>query len=287
MAKLNSYPSGSVGSGDYFIGATQTGTTKKITMSSVVAFTESAINTLDNFAVDNTNNGYTLSWEKNKLSIDGPSIENAILSVSGSAGINGITKDRKTTVGLQYEGVGNIVEGAGKYKGLLDNVEFLVHDKLNTKVNKLGIERLPYTNNKGTVTSVAIADDLGASSVITSKGTINIKGGNGITTKMVGSDLTVEYLGKVGGTVNKVISLDETAILTSMSEDGSEVTIRPGKIPFLKAGTYEFASVTVDQLGRVVKIEDKQNIIDDLISRVKTLELQIKEKDESSTDTSN
>ncbi len=286
MAKLSSFPSGSIGSGDYFIGATQKGTTKKITMSSVVAFTESAINTLDNFAVDNTSNGYTLSWRNNTLTIDGPSIEDAILSVSGSGSIKSVTTERNAVLSLKYEGAGNIVDAAKKYKSSVNDAQFLVQDKLSTTVSKLDISKLPYTNNEGTVTSIRIADDLGAASTITSEGTINIKGGNGITTKMVGSDLTVEYLGKVGGTVNKVTSLDETAILTSISQDGSEVYIRPAKVPFLKAGRYDFASVTVDQLGRVTKIEDQKNKIDALTARIEQLESQIQTQDESSTDTS-
>ena len=275
MAKLSSFPSGSIGSGDYFIGATQKGTTKKITMSSVIAFTESAINTLDNFAVDNTSNGYTLSWKNNTLTIDGPSIEDAILSVSGSGSIKSVTTERNAVLSLKYEGAGNIVDTAKKYNSSVKDVQFLVQDKNKAIVKKLDIAKLPYTNNQGTVTSVSIADDLGAASTITSEGTINIKGGNGITTKMVGSDLTVEYLGKVGGTVNKVTSLDETAILTSISQDGSEVSIRPAKIPFLKAGTYEFAKITIDQLGRVTKIEDQKNKIDALTARIEQLESQI------------
>ena len=288
MAKLSSFPLDSVESGDYFIGATQKGKTKRITMSSVVGLTKDAINTLDNFAVANTDNGYTLSWDRNTLSIDGPSIEDAILSVSGSGPVESVTTDRNTVLSLNYEGAGNIVDAAKKYKTSINNVEFLVQDKNKAAVKKLGIDKLPYTNNEGTVTSVSIADDLGAASTITSEGTINIKGGNGITTKLVGSDLTVEYLGKVGGTVNKVTSLDETAILTSISQDGSEVSIRPAKIPLLKAGTYEFASVTVDQLGRVTKIEDQKNKIDALTARIEQLENQITAlQDESSTDTSN
>ena len=287
MAKLSSFPSGPVESGDYFIGSTQKGKTKKITMASVIASTKDAINTLDNFGVSNTDNGYALKFINNTLSIDGPSIEDAVLSVTGSGPITDVTTDRNTVLTLKYEGAGNIVDYAKKYKSSIDNVEFLVQDKNKAAVKKLGIDKLPYTNNEGTVTSVSIADDLGAASTITSNGTINIKGGNGITTKLVGSDLTVEYLGKVGGTVNKVISLDETAILTSISQDGSEVSIRPAKIPFLKAGTYEFASVTVDQLGRVTKIEDQKNKIDALIARIEQLESQIQSQDESSTDTSN
>lgn len=287
MAKLSSFPSGPVESGDYFIGSTQKGKTKKITMASVIASTKDAINTLDNFGVSNTDNGYALRFINNTLSIDGPSIEDAVLSVAGSGPITDVTTDRNTVLSLKYEGAGNIVEYAKKYKSSIDNVEFLVQDKNKAAVKKLDIAKLPYTNNEGTVTSVSIADDLGAASTITSEGTINIKGGNGITTKMVGSDLTVEYLGKVGGTVNKVISLDETAILTSISQDGSEVSIRPAKIPFLKAGTYEFASVTVDQLGRVTKIEDQKNKIDALTARIEQLESQIQSQDESSTDTSN
>ena len=286
MAQINDYPSGPVESGDYFIGATQKGKTKRITMSSVIALTKEAINTLDNFAIDNTDNGYTLGWSNNALTINGPSIEDAILSVSGSGPVKSVTTDRNTVLSLKYEGAGNIVDAAKKYKSSVNDVQFLVQDKLSATVSKLDISKLPYTNNEGTVTSIRIADDLGATSTITSEGAINIKGGNGITTKMVGSDLTVEYLGKVGGTVNKVTSLDETAILTSISQDGSEVYIRPAKVPFLKAGRYDFASVTVDQLGRVTKIEDQKNKIDALTARIEQLESQIQTQDESSTDTS-
>lgn len=286
MAKLGDYPSGPVESGDYFIGATQKGKTKRITMSSVIVLTKDAINTLDNFAVANTDNGYTLGWSNNTLTIDGPSIEDAILSVSGSGPVKSVTTDRNTLLSLKYEGAGNIVDAAKKYKSSVNDAQFLVQDKLSTTVSKLDISKLPYTNNEGTVTSIRIADDLGTASTITSEGAINIKGGNGITTKMVGSDLTVEYLGKVGGTVNNVTSLDETAILTSISQDGSEVYIRPAKVPFLKAGRYDFASVTVDQLGRVTKIEDQKNKIDALTARIEQLESQIQTQDESSTDTS-
>jgi len=286
MAQINDYPSGPVESGDYFIGATQKGKTKRITMSSVIALTKEAINTLDNFAIDNTDNGYVLGWSDNALTINGPSIEDAILSVSGSGPVKSVTTDRSTVLSLKYEGAGNIVDAAKKYKSSVNNAQFLVQDRVSATVSKLDISKLPYTNNEGTVTSIRIADDLGASSTITSEGAINIKGGNGITTKMVGSDLTVEYLGKVGGTVNKVISLDETAILTSISQDGSEVYIRPAKVPFLKAGRYDFASVTVDQLGRVTKIEDQKNKIDALTARIEQLESQIQTQDESSTDTS-
>jgi len=286
MAKINDYPAGSVESGDYFIGATQKGKTKRITMSSVIALTKEAINTLDNFAIDNTDNGYVLGWNNNALTINGPSIEDAILSVSGSGPVESVTTDRNTVLSLKYEGAGNIVDAAKKYKSSVNDAQFLVQDRVSATVSKLDISKLPYTNNEGTVTSIRIADDSGATSTITSEGAINIKGGNGITTKMVGSDLTVEYLGKVGGTVNKVTSLDETAILTSISQDGSEVYIRPAKVPFLKAGRYDFASVTVDQLGRVTKIEDQKNKIDALTARIEQLESQIQTQDESSTDTS-
>jgi hypothetical protein len=286
MAKINDYPAGSVESGDYFIGATQKGKTKRITMSSVVALTKDSVNTLDNFGVCNTDNGYALKFINNTLSIDGPSIEDAILSVSGSGPVESVTTDRNTVLSLKYEGAGNIVDAAKKYKSSVNDAQFLVQDRVSATVSKLDISKLPYTNNEGTVTSIRIADDLGTASTITSEGAINIKGGNGITTKMVGSDLTVEYLGKVGGTVNKVTSLDETAILTSISQDGSEVYIRPAKVPFLKAGRYDFASVTVDQLGRVTKIEDQKNKIDALTARIEQLESQIQTQDESSTDTS-
>lgn len=286
MAKLGNYPSGAVESGDYFIGATQKGKTKRITMSSVVALAKESINTLDNFAVANKDNGYTLSWNSNILSIDGPSIEDAILSISGAGPIESITTDRNTTLGLKYEGAGNIVDAAKKYNTSVNNVQFLVQDKLNGTVGKLGISKLPYTNNEGTVKSISITDGNGHQATITDEGSINIVGGNGISTEMVGSDLVVKYLGKVGGTVSKVKSLDETVILASVSADGSEITIRPAKMPGVRPGRYDFASVTIDSYGRITKIEDQKNKIDALTARIEQLESQIQSQDESSTSTS-
>ena len=286
MAKLSNYKPTPGTINDYAIGCDAKGRSKKIPIIDIAHIVNDAINTLDNFSISNSDNEYTLGWTNNTLTVDGPSIANVILSVSSSGAIKSVTTDRNTVLSLKYEGAGNIVDTAKKYNSSVNDVQFLVQDKNKAIVKKLDIAQLPYTNNQGTVTSIRIADDLGAASTITSEGTINIKGGNGITTKMVGSDLTVEYLGKVGGTVNKVISLDETAILTSISQDGSEVSIRPAKVPFLKAGTYEFASVTVDQLGRVTKIEDQKNKIDALTARIEELESKIQTQDEPSTDTS-
>ena len=286
MAKINDYPAGSVESGDYFIGATQKGKTKRITMSSVVALTKESINTLDNFGISNTDNGYTLNWSDNTLTIDGPSIEDAILSVSGSGPVKGVTTDRNTVLSLKYEGAGNIVDAAKKYKSSVNNAQFLVQDKLNGNVGKLDISKLPYTNNEGTVRSISITDDTGHGTTVTDEGSISIIGGNGISTEMVGSDLVVKYLGKVGGTVSKVKSLDETVILASVSADGSEITIRPAKIPGVRPGRYDFTSVTVDNYGRITKIEDQKNKIDALIARIEQLESQIQTQDESTDNTS-
>lgn len=286
MAKLNNYKPIPGTINDYAIGCDAKGRSKKIPIIDIAHIVNDAINTLDNFSISNSDNEYTLGWANNTLTVDGPSIANVILSVSGSGPVKSVTTDRSTVLSLKYEGAGNIVDAAKKYKSSVNDAQFLVQDRVSATVSKLDISKLPYTNNEGTVTSIRIADDLGTASTITSEGAINIKGGNGITTKMVGSDLTVEYLGKVGGTVNKVTSLDETAILTSISQDGSEVYIRPAKVPFLKAGRYDFASVTVDQLGRVTKIEDQKNEIDALTARIEQLESQIQTQDESSTDTS-
>lgn len=284
MAKINDYPSGSVESGDYFIGATRTGKTKKITMSSVVALTKESINTLDNFGVSNTDNGYTLGWSDNTLTVNGPSIENAILSVSGSGPVQSITTDRNVVVGLKYEGANNIVDFAKTHSGSVNQIQFLVQK--SGIVSKLDISKLPYTNNEGTVKNVSITDGAGHGTTITEEGSISIVGGNGISTEMVGSDLVVKYLGKVGGTVSKVKSLDETVILASVSADGSEIVIRPAKVAGVRPGRYDFASVTVDNYGRITKIEDQKNKIDALTARIEELESKIKTQDESSTSTS-
>jgi hypothetical protein len=286
MARITNFPSSAAQPADFVIGSSPTGGSKKMSVGSIASLVRDSINTLNNFSVSNSDNGYTLAWSNNTLSINGPSIEDAILSVNGAGPVSVVTSERNSFISLKYSGARNIIDAAGIYKGKTSNINFFVENKAKNEVKKIGIDKLPFTNNTGTVTAVTIADENGTGKTITESGTINIKGGNGITTSMVGADLTVEYLGKVGGTVNNVISLDETVLLTNVSPDGSEVSIRPAKVP-VRTGRYDFASVTVDNYGRVTKIEDQKHIIDALAARIEALESQIQSQDESSTDTSN
>lgn len=286
MARITNFPSSAAQPGDFVIGSSPTGSSKKMSVGSIASLVRDSINTLNNFSVSNSDNGYTLDWNNNTLTVDGPSIEDAILSVNGAGPVSVVTSERNSFISLKYSGTRNIIDAAGIYKAKTSNINFFVENKAKNEVKKIGIDKLPFTNNTGTVTAVTIADENGTGKTITESGTINIKGGNGITTSMVGADLTIEYLGKVGGTVNNVISLDETVLLTNVSQDGSEVSIRPAKVP-VRTGRYDFAGVTVDNYGRVTKIEDQKHIIDALVARIEALESQIQSQDESSTDTSN
>jgi len=286
MARITNFPSSAAQPADFVIGSSPTGRSKKMSVGSIASLVRDSINTLNNFSVSNSDNGYTLDWNNNTLTVDGPSIEDAILSVNGAGPVSVVTSERNSFISLKYSGARNIIDAAGIYKGKTSNINFFVENKAKNEVKKIGIDKLPFTNNTGTVTAVTIADENGTGKTITESGTINIKGGNGITTSMVGADLTIEYLGKVGGTVNSVISLDETVLLTSISQDGSEVSIRPAKVP-VRTGRYDFAGVTVDKYGRVTKIEDQKHIMDALVARIEALESQIQSQDESSTDTSN
>ena len=286
MARITNFPSSAAQPGDFVIGSSPTGRSKKMSVGSIASLVRDSINTLNNFSVSNSDNGYTLDWNNNTLTVDGPSIEDAILSVNGAGPVSVVTSERNSFISLKYSGTRNIIDAAGIYKAKTSNINFFVENKATNEVKKIGINKLPFTNNTGTVTAVTIADENGTGKTVTESGTINIKGGNGITTSMVGADLTIEYLGKVGGTVNNVISLDETVLLTSISQDGSEVSIRPAKVP-VRTGRYDFAQVTVDNYGRVTKIEDQKHIIDALVARIEALESQIQSQDESSTDTGN
>lgn len=286
MANLNNYKSHSASISDFAIGCDEKGRSKKISIGSIAKIIDDTINNLDNFKISNSDNGYTLSWKNNTLSVDGPSIENAILSVSSVGAIKSKTTNRKTNISLVYSGVNNIIELSKPYKGEVGNIEFFVQDKINNITGKFDISKLPYTTNTGTVESITFLDDFGAKNTITKNGGITIKGGRGVVTKIEDSDLTIEYTGKIGGTLNKIVSLDETVIMTSLASEDT-VNIKPVKIPLLKAGRYDFASVTVDAYGRVTKIEDKTNIINGLISRIEALESQIQIQNESITDTSN
>ena len=286
MASLNNYKSHSASISDFAIGCDEKGRSKKISIGSIAKIVDDTINNLDNFKISNSDNGYTLDWKNNTLSIDGPSIEDAILSVSSIGAIKSETTNRKTNISIVYSGINNIIELSKPYKGELGNVEFFVQDKINNITGKFDISKLPYTTNTGTVESITFLDDFGAKNTITKNGGITIKGGRGVVTKIEDSDLTIEYTGKIGGTLNKIVSLDETVLMTSSASEDT-VNIRPVKIPLLKAGRYDFASVTVDAYGRVTKIEDKTNIINGLISRIEALESQIQTQNESITDTSN
>lgn len=286
MAKLSNYKPIPGTINDYAIGCDAKGRSKKIPIIDIAHIVNDAINTLDNFSISNSDNEYTLGWENNTLTVDGPSIANVILSVSSSGAIKSETIDRKTNISLNYEGQNNIIELSKPYKGELGNIQFFVQDKLNNVVGKFDISKLPYTANTGTVESITFLDDFGAKNTITKNGSITIKGGRGVVTKIENSDLTIEYTGKIGGTLNKVVSLDETVLMTSLASEDT-INIKPVKIPLLKAGRYDFASVTVDTYGRVTKIEDKTNIINGLISRIEALESQIQTQNESITDTSN
>lgn len=286
MAKLSNYKPIPGTINDYAIGCDAKGRSKKIPIIDIAHIVNDAINTLDNFSISNSDNEYTLGWENNTLTVDGPSIANVILSVSSSGAIKSETIDRKTNISLNYEGQNNIIELSKPYKGELGNIQFFVQDKLNNVAGKFDISKLPYTANTGTVESITFLDDFGAKNTITKNGSITIKGGRGVVTKIENSDLTIEYTGKIGGTLNKVVSLDETVLMTSLASEDT-INIKPVKIPLLKAGRYDFASVTVDTYGRVTKIEDKTNIINGLISRIEALESQIQTQNESITDTSN
>lgn len=286
MAKLSNYKPIPGTINDYAIGCDAKGRSKKIPIIDIAHIVNDAINTLDNFSISNSDNEYTLGWKNNTLTVDGPSIANVILSVSSSGAIKSETIDRKTNISLNYEGQNNIIELSKPYKGELGNIQFFVQDKLNNVAGKFDISKLPYTANTGTVESITFLDDFGAKNTITKNGSITIKGGRGVVTKIEDSDLTIEYTGKIGGTLNKVVSLDETVLMTSLASEDT-VNIKPVKIPLLKAGRYDFASVTVDTYGRVTKIEDKTNIINGLIYRIELLESQIQTQNESITDTSN
>lgn len=286
MPRITNFPSSAAQPADFVIGSSPTGGSKKMSVGSIASLIRDSINTLNNFSVSNSDNGYTLDWNNNTLTVDGPSIEDAILSVNGAGPVSVVTSERNSFISLKYAGARNIIDAAGVYKAKTSNINFFVENKAKNEVKKIGIDKLPFTNNTGTLTGITIADENGTGKTITESGTINIKGGNGITTSMVGADLTVEYLGKVGGTVNNVISLDETVLLTSISQDGSEVSIRPAKVP-VRTGRYDFAQITVDNYGRVTKIEDQKHIIGALVARIEALESQIQSQDESSTDTSN
>jgi hypothetical protein len=108
-------------------------------------------------------------------------VDHSSVSISAGTGLTGggtIASNR--TISLDYAGVDNFIDSAANLEGtsISSSDTIIYHDATDSNVKKGFVSDLPFSNNSGTVTSVAISGtdgiDVDSGSPITSSGTITL-----------------------------------------------------------------------------------------------------------------
>lgn len=118
----------------------------------------------------------------------GTGVSTAVASVAGGADI---------TVNLDYTGTDNFIDAATDLEGtaIVTGDTIIYHDATDNNVKKGLVSDLPFSNNSGTVTSVAITGtdgiDVDSGSPITTSGTITLGLSNVPNASLANSSITV------------------------------------------------------------------------------------------------
>ena len=113
--------------------------------------------------------------------IPNTSLANSSITITAGSGLSGggsAALGTETTLNLDYAGTDNFIDSATNLEGtaILSEDTIIYHDSDDDNVKKGFVADLPYSNNAGTVTSVAISGadgiDIDSGSPITSSGTI-------------------------------------------------------------------------------------------------------------------
>ena len=190
-----------------------------------------------------------------------------ITAVSAGTGLIGGGTSGSVTLNVDYAGLDNFILAAGAGSGDVSTAMHIAVSDTNNDVNYYDVAALPFTNNLGTVTSVAASGSGGVTisgSPITSNGTIAIglsnvpnsslanssvtinagKGlQNGGTVALGGSTtLNVDYL----GTDNVILAAANSAgtavqpdwaVLISSGDSGNAESFLVSDLPFAPSGT--------------------------------------------------
>jgi len=204
-----------------------------ITASQVSDFTtasETAIFTAANF-VDSTEIDFTVTAGASvTANVKSTSITNAMLvnddlTVSAGSGLNGgglVALGGSVTIDVDYAGANNVILDTTNKVGtpILPDWNILVSDAAQD-AHYYNVSDLPFSNNLGTVTLVAITGtdgiDVDSGSPITTSGTITLGLSNVPNSSLANSSMT--YVGTTG--TNPVVALGGS--LTFTSTDGSVV----------------------------------------------------------------
>ena len=150
------------------------------------------------------------------------------LNVAGGTGILANAND----VSLDYAGTDNYILAAGAGTGDITTSMYIPVSDASNNVKKYTVNALPFTNNQGTVTSVAISGsdgiDVDSGSPITTNGTIALGLSNVPNTSLANSSVTVT--GGNGLTGGGAVSLGSSITLnvgagTLIDVDGSNVNV--------------------------------------------------------------
>jgi len=160
----------------------------------------------------------------------GTGVSTAVASVAGGADI---------TVNLDYTGTDNFIDAATDLEGtaIATGDTIIYHDATDNNVKKGLVSDLPFSNNSGTVTSVAIAGtdgiDVDSGSPITTSGTITLGLSNIANSALANSSVTVTAGSGLinGGTVSLggTISVDVGA--------GTGITVNANDVALKNAGS--------------------------------------------------
>jgi hypothetical protein len=145
----------------------------------------------------------------------------SITSVSAGTGLTGGGSSGSVSIAVDYTGAANIILAAGAISGAISTADFiLVSDTSVGNAVKAPISSLPFTNNAGTVTSIAVSGNDGinvSGSPITSSGTVTLGLTNGSITnaKLANSSTTIGTtvisLGAASTSLSGLTSLDFAA----------------------------------------------------------------------------
>ena len=160
----------------------------------------------------------------------GTGVSTAVASVAGGADI---------TVNLDYTGTDNFIDAATDLEGtaIATGDTIIYHDATDNNVKKGLVSDLPFSNNSGTVTSVAITGtdgiDVDSGSPITTSGTITLGLSNIANSALANSSVTVTAGSGLinGGTVSLggTISVDVGA--------GTGITVNANDVALKNAGS--------------------------------------------------
>lgn len=159
-------------------------------------------------------------------------VDHASVSISAGTGLSGggtIAANR--TISLDYAGVDNFIDSATNLEGtaIATADTIIYHDATDNNVKKGLVSDLPFSNNSGTVTSVAISGtdgiDVDSGSPITTSGTITLGLSNVPNAALANSSVTVGStaisLGGTSTTLAGLTSVTSTSFVGALTGNAS------------------------------------------------------------------